>query len=174
MAQNFSDRMSIDKTVHGNPPIIAIDSMRPTHTHGKLDSFSKKICNYFLTIHNRSATINFWKRHTWKSRQKLSMDFVTLKNGNTPTFLGVPSFWKPPHRLVPFYDRTILMHHKCVNLSSLHCLIKANSKVCQGKTTCEGVIKSSKSVSWRTPLKLDAILIFCECKILHGFTQCNF
>ena len=52
---------------------------------------TKKICNYFLPIHHRSTTINFWKRHTWKSRQKLSMDFVTLKNGDTPPFLYVPS-----------------------------------------------------------------------------------
>ena len=65
----------------------------PLTINGKFDSFSKKICNYFLPIHNRSATINFWKRHTWKSRQKLSMDFVTLKNGDTPTYSYVPSSW---------------------------------------------------------------------------------
>ena len=57
----------------------------------KIDSFSKKMCKkFFLPIHHRSATSNFWKLHTWKSRQKLSTDFVTLKNGNTPTLLGIP------------------------------------------------------------------------------------
>ena len=44
-----------------------------------------KICTYFLPIHHRSATIDFWKMHK-KSRQKLSTDFVTLKNGDTPTY----------------------------------------------------------------------------------------